>query len=135
MRVEILHVPDCPNVAVLEQRLHEAAEAAGSVGLEVTRRVVADLETAVAVSMTGSPTLLVGGVDPFARPDHTPSMSCRLYLDEAGAIAGAPSVAALRRALDGDHTPIASSDPCEDCCGSPTTGGAALHSARRRRCR
>ena len=30
--------------------------------------------------MTGSPTLLVDGADPFARPGQPPSISCRLYL-------------------------------------------------------
>ena len=29
MKVEILHVPDCPNVAVLEKRLDEAFGLAG----------------------------------------------------------------------------------------------------------
>jgi hypothetical protein len=82
--------------------------------------------------MTGSPTLLVDGVDPFARPGLTPSVSCRLYRDETGAIAGAPSVAALRRALGGDRVPVASNDPDEDCCGSPTTGAETLRTARRR---
>lgn len=125
MRVEILHVRDCPNVAVLEQRLHEAA------GLDVTRRVVTDLETAVAVGMTGSPTLLVDGVDPFVRPDSTSSMSCRLYRDETGAIAGAPSVAALRRALGGDRAPVAGGDQSGDCC-SPISSAASLRAARRR---
>jgi hypothetical protein len=98
VKVEILHVPDCPNVAVLEQRLDEAL---GPGGPDVTYRVVADLDTAMAVGMTGSPTLLVDGVDPFARPGLAPSVSCRLYPDENGHPAGAPSAATLRRALAG----------------------------------
>jgi len=50
--------------------------------------------------MHGSPTLLIDGVDPFGPPDQRPSLSCRLYRDAAGRPAGAPSVEALRQALE-----------------------------------
>lgn len=98
MNLEILHVPDCPNVAVLEQRLHRAA-AGQSVQLDITYRVVADAGHAATAGMTGSPTLLAGGRDPFAAPGGAPSLSCRLYPHDDGEIDGAPSVTALRRAL------------------------------------
>ncbi len=51
--------------------------------------------------MHGSPALLINGVDRFARPDERPSLSCRLYRDEAGRTGRAPSVAALRQVLAG----------------------------------
>jgi hypothetical protein len=94
MKIEILHVPDCPSLALLDERLRQAISPA-----EVTYRVVADAETAAATGMTGSPTLLLDGSDPFARPELQPSLSCRLYPHEDGHVEGAPSVAALRRAL------------------------------------
>jgi hypothetical protein len=31
------------------------------------------------LGMTGSPTLLADGIDPFARPGRLPGISCRLY--------------------------------------------------------
>jgi hypothetical protein len=55
----------------------------------------------VAVGMTGSPTLLVDGTDPFAVPGLVASVSCRLYLGQTGAATGAPSVAQLRAVLAG----------------------------------
>jgi Alkylmercury lyase len=131
MRVEILHVPDCPNVALLEQRLRQAHPDDPG-GLEVTRHVVPDLEAAVVVGMTGSPTLLVNGVDPFARRDPEPSMSCRLYADENGHVAGAPSVDALRRVLDNTSPWNELGDQCEARCEPATTGGTALRTARQR---
>ena len=67
--------------------------------VERVHKVVDDAETAAAVGMTGSPTLLVDGVDPFAEPGLAPSISCRLYRDECGA-QGAPSVAVLRHVLN-----------------------------------
>jgi hypothetical protein len=50
--------------------------------------------------MTGSPIILFDGNDPFMREGLEPSVSCRLYAHEDGHVDGAPSVDALRRALD-----------------------------------
>ncbi len=97
MRLQILHVPDCPNVAVLAARLDEVL--AGRDDVEVERRVVADQDEAVAAGMTGSPMLLVDGTDPFAVSGSSASVSCRLYVDETGAATGSPSVAQLRTVL------------------------------------
>lgn len=99
MRLEILQVPDCPNVAPLKQRLDEVL--AGHHGpVERVDRIVEDLTEATAAGMTGSPTLLVDGIDPFADPGQVPSVSCRVYRDASGEAHAAPSVTALRRALD-----------------------------------
>lgn len=98
MRLEIVHIPGCPHVELLRQRLDQVlAERPEQV--ERVDRVVEDLASARVWGMSGSPTLLVDGVDPFAEPGSTPSESCRLYRDEDGGVQGAPTVAALRRAL------------------------------------
>jgi hypothetical protein len=60
---------------------------------------VADQEQAAERGMTGSPTVLIDGVDPFAVPGAAPSLSCRLYRAADGTVEGAPGVADLRRAL------------------------------------
>jgi len=49
--------------------------------------------------MTGSPTLLADGADPFARPGQLPSLSCRLYPDEQGRPGQAPSPGQIRAGL------------------------------------
>jgi hypothetical protein len=64
----------------------------------VVHRVIDDLEQARALGMTGSPTLLVDGVDPFAVPGQPASVSCRLYLVD-GRLAGSPSIEQLREVL------------------------------------
>lgn len=97
MKLQILHVPDCPNTSLLITRLEQSGRPTAGVELSVVR----DEAEAAALGMTGSPTLLVDGVDPFAAPGQSPSMSCRLYLDEDGAVSGAPSVAQLRTVLSG----------------------------------
>jgi hypothetical protein len=98
MELTLLTVPACPNAAAFEERL--AAALACHPGAVVHRREVADEREAAHAGMHGSPTLLIGGVDPFAAPDEPPNLSCRLYRDEAGRTGGAPSVEALRQALE-----------------------------------
>jgi len=97
MELMLLTVPDCPNAAGFEQRL--ALALAGRPDAVVRRREVADEREAVQAGMHGSPTLLINGVDPFAVPGQVPGLACRLYRDAAGRAAGAPTAAALRRAL------------------------------------
>jgi hypothetical protein len=97
MTLEILQVPGCPGADLLAVRL--AGLLAGRSGPEVTRRIVTSQADAERLGMTGSPTLLAGGADPFARPGQPPSVSCRLYLDEHGRRGPAPSSGQLRAAL------------------------------------
>ena len=95
MTLEILQVPGCPGADLLAARLDGLL--AGR--LRVTRRVVASQAAAERLGMTGSPTLLADGADPFARPGQLPSVSCRLYPDEHGRPGPAPSTSQLRAAL------------------------------------
>jgi hypothetical protein len=97
MSLLILHVPDCPGAGALDDRL--APLVAGFPGIRVTRQVVVTEEDAARLGMTGSPTILADGADPFARPGLEPSLSCRLYRDENGRLGSAPSVAQLREVL------------------------------------
>jgi hypothetical protein len=97
MELTLLTVPACPNAGAFEERL--AAALADHQGVVVRRREVGSDQEAAQAGMHGSPTLLIDGVDPFAPPDQAPSLSCRLYRDDAGRTGPAPSVEALRRAL------------------------------------
>lgn len=92
--LEVLHVPDCPNLAQLLERLREVTAAP-----VITREVGSEAE-AVALGMAGSPTLLVNGTDPFAALDGREcGLSCRLYRDAGGQLVPAPSVSQLREAI------------------------------------
>jgi hypothetical protein len=95
MTLEILQVPGCPGADLLAARLDGML--AGR--LRVTRRVVTSQADAERLGMTGSPTLLADGVDPFARPGLSLSISCRLYLDERGHPGPAPSPGQIRASL------------------------------------
>jgi hypothetical protein len=94
MRLEVLHVADCPNLSPMLQQLAEATD------LPVTTIQVDTDADANHLGMAGSPTLLLDGVDPFTRAGECNcSVSCRLYRDETGRIVPAPSVQQLRDAI------------------------------------
>ncbi len=95
MTLEILQVPGCPGADLLAARLDGLLP--GRPG--VSRRVVASQTEAERLGMTGSPTLLADGADPFARPGLLPAVCCRLYRDEHGRQVSSPSAAQLRAAL------------------------------------
>lgn len=97
MHLIVLAVPDCPNAPILEDRL--AAVIDGRAGVLVSDEVISSEAEAARWGMHGSPTLLIDGVDPFARPGQPTSMSCRLYRDDDGQPTGAPSVGQLLQAI------------------------------------
>ncbi|MCX5338523.1 hypothetical protein [Streptomyces atratus] len=111
MRITILTVPDCPNAPVVRERITAALDGRSA---EVELVDVREDDEAARWGMTGSPTVLLDGVDPFAVPGAPTSVSCRLYRDADGRADGAPSVQSLRQALSGT-TPAPATEGL-DCC-------------------
>jgi hypothetical protein len=111
MRITILAVPDCPNVPLVRGRITAAL---GRRTVEVELVEVREEAEAARWGMTGSPTVLLDGVDPFAAADARASVSCRLYRDTDGRTQGAPSVKALRQALSG--TSSGQTAAGRECC-------------------
>ena len=114
MRITVLTVPGCPNAPLAMERLNAALAGRAA---EVESVEVHDQAQAAEYGMNGSPTILLDGIDPFAPERAAPSVSCRLYRDADGAMAGVPSVAALREALSGSTGRPAATAP-DDCCAS-----------------
>jgi hypothetical protein len=106
--LEVLHVPGCPNLGRLLERLAEVTD------LPVVTRVIESEADAARFGMAGSPTLLVDGTDPFAADGECGcSVSCRLYRDSDGRIVSTPSVEQLRAVLVMPRSwPTASSPTC-----------------------
>ncbi len=98
MELTVLAVPGCPNAPVPEQRLAELV--AGRPGLRISRHVVDSDQDAARRGMHGSPTLLIDGSDPFPAAAAGAVLACRLYPSDGGRLEGAPSVGALRQALE-----------------------------------
>ncbi|GEC05647.1 hypothetical protein SSP24_33020 [Streptomyces spinoverrucosus] len=99
MEIELWVVPDCPNQQLAEEQLRQALDDAGLPTTGFTTRVIADETEAERSGFTGSPTILINGHDPFAEPDATPSLTCRLYRTPDG-LARAPDADLLRHALE-----------------------------------
>jgi hypothetical protein len=97
VRLQILHVPDCPGAQAVDSRLGPLLAARPDI--QVTRLVVTTEAEARQLGMTGSPTILADGADLFPRPGHQPSLSCRLYPDEHGHPSPAPTATQLCEAL------------------------------------
>lgn len=124
--LHVLHVPDCPNVPVLLERLREASD------LPVATREITTDADAAALGMAGSPTLLVNGIDPFTTPGQgDPGLSCRLYRDERGHVVPAPSVAQLRGALATADSPTSGPPPPGDVLSTGRTSAIPLDPAEK----
>lgn len=97
MGVTLLYFDDCPHWRLAEARVREALDHLGSDTVP-TLETVSTAEEAERRRFRGSPTILVGGRDPFASDTDPVGLSCRLYRTEAG-LEYAPSVGQLERVL------------------------------------
>jgi hypothetical protein len=98
LTVRLLHVLDCPHSDVAAIRLRVALDATGHADTPVEFIMVRSDEQARELEFHGSPTVLLNGADPFAGPDTSVGLACRLYRTAHGT-AGAPSVEQLVDAI------------------------------------
>jgi hypothetical protein len=97
MKIEVLYVPDCPNHAVVLERLREVLPA-DSFQKHVSEVLVNDAAMAQALKFSGSPTIRINGQDVEPQNEQSASFGimCRLYSDGGGA----PSLQKLRSAIE-----------------------------------
>lgn len=98
MEIELLVVPACPNEAEAAHLLRRALDDVGLSATRFTTVVVTGHEEAETLEFTGSPTIRIDGVDPFAVPGRPPGLACRIYRTATG-LAGTPDLTALRQVL------------------------------------
>ncbi len=125
MRITVLAVPDCPNAPVAAGRI-TAALAGRPASVELVE--ITEEAEAGRVGMTGSPAILLDGVDPFAVAGAVPSVSCRIYRGSDGAAGGAPSVQ-VTAALSAAGLPAAAG--YEGCCHRIRPGAGCAGAGRR----
>ncbi|MEI6363083.1 MAG: thioredoxin family protein [Actinomycetes bacterium] len=98
MDLRIRYFDDCPNWRAADDVVHEALATLGLSETLVRHEQVTTMEAAERLGFTGSPTILVDGVDPFASLDDQPGLACRVYSTPDG-LRGAPSLAQVVAAL------------------------------------
>ncbi|WP_313280617.1 hypothetical protein [Timonella senegalensis] len=97
MRVQLLHIDDCPNTSDAEARTRSALDALGLTDVRVELVTIRSEAEAESTRFGGSPTILVDGNDLFPTTSVR-SLACRVYVTERG-FAGSPTQAQLEVAL------------------------------------
>lgn len=114
MRVEILHIDDCPNWGEAGRRTTAALKETGHEHVTVTFRRLQTSEDASQAPFAGSPTILVDGADLFPTAVRIMDLACRVYSTPDG-LAGLPTTDQLVNALN-HHGDLVTE--CA-CCGRP----------------
>lgn len=96
IRITLQYFDGCPNWETTDRIL--SALAADGWDLTVEYELIDTYEKATERGFSGSPTVLINGVDPFADEDAAPALACRIYQTEDGP-AGSPSIHQLRRVI------------------------------------
>ncbi|MFY9633434.1 MAG: thioredoxin family protein [Cellulosimicrobium cellulans] len=98
MRIEILHIDDCPNTAKAVDQVEAALTALGyENGVVHLRRIGSPADT-VGTGFAGSPTITANGIDIFPEGAPSSDLACRIY-PTPGGYAGAPTVDQVMEAL------------------------------------
>lgn len=98
MRLELLHIDDCPNSALAYERLEAALTALGRADVEIHMRLLQSASDIKDTGFAGSPTITVDGADIFPAGASTGDLACRIYMTPDG-YAGLPSIDQLKQAL------------------------------------
>ena len=93
MDIQLLYFEGCPHWTVMEERLREALRLTGN-SQEIEHVLVESSEEADAFRFAGSPSLRIGGEDPFPSSSSEPGLSCRVYSTPDGP-QGAPTLEQL----------------------------------------
>lgn len=97
MKVELLHIVDCPNTAIAEAHARAALDTLGFTDVPVELVTIQTEAEAASSAIGGSPTILVDGVDLFPTAP-VQSLACHVYATGSG-FAGAPTQEQLEVAL------------------------------------
>lgn len=98
MRVEILHIADCPGWRTAAEELRAALDATGHADVEVELILIEDSQQAAGLPFAGSPTIVVNGDDLFPTGDRSTALACRIYATPAG-LRGRPERSQIEEAL------------------------------------
>ncbi len=98
MKVELLHIVECPNWEETGVRLRAALDAVGQSTVDIDYELLQTPEEAARRPFAGSPTILIDGEGPFPSGGPISVLACRVYQTGTGP-AGAPTTEQLTQAL------------------------------------
>jgi hypothetical protein len=98
MRLELLHIDDCPNSDQARERLEEALAALGRSEVTVHMRLLKTPSDIKGTGFAGSPTITIDGADIFPAGAPAEELACRVYHTPQG-FSGLPTVDQLTEAL------------------------------------
>jgi hypothetical protein len=98
MRLELLHIDECPNSAKAQERLEAALAALGRSDIPVHMRLLSSASDIADTGFAGSPTITVNGADIFPNSAPASDLACRVYATPSG-LAGLPTLNQLAEAL------------------------------------
>lgn len=98
MRIELLHIADCPNTDLAAGRLRAALDASGLAAETITLTELDESTVLTAGPFAGSPTIVLDGTDLFPSDGQTSELACRVY-PTAGGLAGSPTLEQLVDAI------------------------------------
>lgn len=98
MRIELLYIDDCPNLATAQERLESALAALGHSDTPVTMRLLESAADTAGTGFAGSPTITLNGSDIFPTGAPADDLACRIYVTPSG-LAGIPTINQITEAL------------------------------------
>lgn len=98
MRIDLLHIDECPNTVKAQERLQAALAALGRGDLPVHMRLLQSASDTTGTGFAGSPTITVDGRDIFPTGAPASDLACRVYATPSG-LAGAPTLDQIKEAL------------------------------------
>ena len=98
LEVTLLYFDGCPHWRTADANLRDALAHPSLTGTRLRYQRVETVEEAERLGFTGSPTILIDGVDQFGEPGAAVGLACRVYATPKG-LAGAPTPEQLEAAL------------------------------------
>jgi hypothetical protein len=98
MRIELLHIDDCPNTAKAREQVQAALATLGREDIPVHMRLIQSPADATGAGFAGSPTITADGTDLFPNGAPSSDLACRIY-PTPGGHAGVPTIDQLMKAL------------------------------------
>ncbi|MCU1516520.1 MAG: alkylmercury lyase [Pseudarthrobacter sp.] len=98
MRLELLHIDECPNSDQAHERLEKALTALGRSEVKVHMRLLRTPSDILGSGFAGSPTITIDGADIFPAGAPADELACRVYQTPQG-LSGLPTTDQLIEAL------------------------------------